>query len=64
MTVTAQSRTYTFTDLQPGANDTVAVQAVNAAGEGAPAAVVVKVPATKPGRARIRAPAAARPGAR
>ena len=54
VTVTAQSRNYTFTDLQPGATDTVAVQAVNATGEGAPAAVVVKVPATKPGRARIR----------
>ncbi len=54
VTVSAQSRNYTFTDLPPGANDTVAVQAVNAAGEGAPAAVVVKVPATKPGRARIR----------
>ncbi len=36
VTVPAQSRDYTFTDLQPGANDTVAVQAVNAAGEGAP----------------------------
>ena len=54
VTVSAQSLNYTFTDLQPGANDTVAVQAVNATGEGAPAAVVVKVPATKPGRARIR----------
>jgi Fibronectin type III domain len=53
VTVPAQSRNFTFTDLQPGANDTVAVQAVNAAGEGAPGAVVVKVPATKPGRARI-----------
>ena len=54
VTVPAQSRDYTFTDLQPGANDTVAVQAVNEVGEGAPGAVVVKVPATKPGRARIR----------
>jgi hypothetical protein len=54
VTVPAHSRSFTVTDLQPGANDTVAVQAVNAAGEGAPGAVVVKVPATKPGRARIR----------
>lgn len=54
VTVTAQSRTFTFTGLQPGATDNVAVQAVNAAGEGAPAAVAVKVPATKPGRTRIR----------
>ena len=54
VTLPAQSRNFTVTDLQPGANDTVAVQAVNAAGEGAPGAVVVKVPATKPGRARIR----------
>jgi Fibronectin type III domain len=54
VTVSAQSRAYTFTGLEPGANDTVAVQAVNDAGEGVPAAVVVKVPATKPGRARIR----------
>ncbi len=54
VTVSAQSRNYTFTDLQPGATDTLAVQAVNATGEGAPAAVVVRVPATKPGRARIR----------
>ena len=54
VTVTAQSRTYTFTDLQPGATDTVAVQAVNNNGDGAPAAVVVRVPATKPGRPRIR----------
>jgi hypothetical protein len=49
----SQIQSYTYSDLQPGATDTVAVQAVNSAGEGAPAAVVVKVPATKPGRPRI-----------
>ena len=54
VTVPAQSLNYTYSDLQPGATDKVAVQAVNSAGEGAPAAVVVKVPATQPGRARIR----------
>jgi Fibronectin type III domain/Metallo-peptidase family M12B Reprolysin-like len=50
--VTGQA--YTFTGLQPGAIDNVAVQAVNLAGEGAPAAIRVKVPAAKPGRTRIR----------
>jgi hypothetical protein len=54
VTVTDQSHTFTFTGLQPGATDNVAVQAVNAAGEGAPAAVAVKVPATRPGGTRIR----------
>lgn len=56
VTVPAQSRDFTFTDLEPGATDNVAVQAVNATGEGAPAAVAVKVPATRPGRARIGSP--------
>jgi hypothetical protein len=54
VTLAAQSRNYTFTNLQPGATDTVAVQAVNSNGDGAPAAVVVRVPATKPGRPGIR----------
>jgi hypothetical protein len=54
VTLAAQSRNYTFTNLQPGATDTVAVQAVNNNGDGAPAAVVVRVPATKPGRPGIR----------
>jgi hypothetical protein len=52
--VAVTGQAYTFTGLQPGAIDNVAVQAVNLAGEGAPAAVRVKVPAAKPGRARIR----------
>ena len=52
--VAVTGQAYTFTGLQPGAIDNVAVQAVNSAGEGAPAAVRVKVPATKPGRTRIR----------
>lgn len=56
VTVSAQSRDFTFTGLEPGATDNVAVQAVNATGEGAPAAVAVKVPATRPGRARIGSP--------
>jgi hypothetical protein len=54
VTVPAQSLNYTYSDLQPGATDKIAIQAVNSAGEGAPAAVVVKVPAAKPGRTRIR----------
>jgi hypothetical protein len=63
VTVSAQSRDFTFTGLQPGATDNVAVQAVNATGEGTPAAVAVKVPATTPGRTRIgRATGGARGG--
>jgi len=63
VTLPAQQRDFTFTGLQPGATDNVAVQAVNATGEGAPAAVAVKVPATKPGRTRIgRAASGARGG--
>ena len=62
VTVPAQDRDYTFTGLEPGANDPVAVQAVNAAGEGVPAAVVVKVPATRPGRARIGSASSGAPG--
>jgi hypothetical protein len=63
VTVSAQSRDFTFTGLQPGATDNVAVQAVNATGEGTPAAVAVRVPATKPGRTRIgRAAGGARGG--
>ena len=53
-TVPAESRDFTFGNLQPGATDKVAVQAVNSAGEGAPAAVVVKIPATKPVHPRTR----------
>ncbi len=54
VTVTDGSLDHTFTGLQPGASDKVAVQAVNSAGEGAPAAVLLTVPATEPGRGRIR----------
>jgi hypothetical protein len=54
VTVPAQSLNYTYSNVQPGATDNIAVQAVNSAGEGAPAAVVVKVPAATPGRTRIR----------
>ncbi|HET7195171.1 MAG TPA: fibronectin type III domain-containing protein [Nocardioides sp.] len=54
VTVPAQSLNYTYSDLQPGATDKVAVQAVNSAGEGAPAAVVVRVPAAKPLHPRTR----------
>jgi hypothetical protein len=52
--LSAEQRTFTFSGLQPGSTDNIAVQAVNAVGDGTPAAVAVKVPATKPGRGRIR----------
>jgi hypothetical protein len=62
VTVDAQRMDYTFTGLEPGGTDNIAVQAVNSAGEGAPAAVAVKVPATKPGRGRIRSASSGRTG--
>jgi Fibronectin type III domain/Met-zincin len=60
--VAVTGQAYTFTGLQPGAIDNVAVQAVNSAGEGAPAAVRVKVPAAKPGRTQIRSAASGATG--